>query len=166
MDKVEIPFLPATELSALIKSREVSPVEAAENKYYGFKGWVLFFYILILYSLLVSIIYDIWFDPTYDIRVSGLGDSAEMIGILSVVGGVLFLPFLVLAPMKHRLMPKVTIVCSWLEVIPSLVYFTIVPVALALPGFVFGVIFAVLITWYLLKLKRVNVTFRHLVPSE
>ena len=30
MDKVEIPFLSATELSALIKSRAVSPVEAAE----------------------------------------------------------------------------------------------------------------------------------------
>ena len=30
MDKTEIPFLSATDLSALIKSREVSPVEAAE----------------------------------------------------------------------------------------------------------------------------------------
>jgi aspartyl-tRNA(Asn)/glutamyl-tRNA(Gln) amidotransferase subunit A len=30
MDQSQIPFLSATELSALIKSREVSPVEAAE----------------------------------------------------------------------------------------------------------------------------------------
>ena len=30
MDSNEIPFLPATELSVLIKSREVSPVQAAQ----------------------------------------------------------------------------------------------------------------------------------------
>ena len=30
MDSTEIPFLPATELSALIRSGDVSPVEAAE----------------------------------------------------------------------------------------------------------------------------------------
>ena len=143
----------------------VSPVEAAENKYYGFKGWILYFYALVVLGLLMNG-YNIWFNPTYSTLVLGLGVSFEMISIFIVVGFVLSIPFLVLAPMKHRLMPKVTIVCYWLVVILALANFTIFPVALALPGFVFGVIWAVLITWYLLKSKRVNVTYLHLVPSE
>ncbi|MBV1903661.1 MAG: hypothetical protein KUG58_08505 [Marinosulfonomonas sp.] len=74
------------------------------------------------------------------------------------------LPFLVLAPLKHRLMPKVTIVCEFLGILPVFPMTFGNPSGAMLAALLVSIVFVFLFSWYLLRSKRVNVTYSHRVP--
>ena len=80
------------------------------------------------------------------------------------------LPFLLMAPMKARLMPVVAIACYWVGIAFSLGTFVTLPGPLMnvsiLARVLFWVAWGVLFTVYLLRSRRVNVTYRHRVWAD
>jgi hypothetical protein len=139
---------------------EISPVEAAENKYYGLGGWLLFFYVLAVLAFVASFFNLMnvgMFQEVY-------GNGYVVIMGVSVVQGVLLLPFILLAPKKSPLMPKATISAYWLSISLTAIAAMIVGPLMLLPQLLIGVVIVLLFSWYLNRSKRVNVTYRHLVP--
>ncbi len=144
----------------------VTPAEAQQNPLYGFGGWLYAFYgyALVNASLPLS---------------SLLGDGSglammygpENVGMMRAVNAVsllLLLPFLVLAPLKHPLMPVVTIACFWISLVILIGAMLIgnVEPRRTLIVFLINAVTAAGYTWYLLRSKRVNVTYRHRVSAE
>lgn len=143
--------------------------EAKQSRYYGFWGWLLFFYVMAVFGIIGDLL-DI-FAPEID-EETGLtafqeqlkyyGGDANLTWAVMLLQDALLLPFLVLAPIKHRLMPKVVIWCMWIGVIfmaatidrPGNVDAAILNVAGAATG-------AALFTWYYMGSRRVNVTYLH-----
>lgn len=141
---------------------EVTPEQAAQDRYYGLGGWLLFFYVLAVLGFLsnfaglanVAALRDLY------------GDSFGIILALTVIQALLLLPFVVLAPMKHPAMPKATISALWLSVSLTAVVGLATGPARLLPTILIGVAVVALFQWYLKNSRRVNVTYRHLVPAE
>lgn len=80
---------------------------------------------------------------------------------------VVWAPFLVLAPLRHSVTPKVWIGCNWMNVIVFVAALNIPGRADEIIGFVaLAVVGASLMTWYVLHSKRVNVTYLNRVPAE
>ena len=139
----------------------VSKDEARQNTYFGFGGWLLLFYLGMAGALIMSLV-DLFShaDPRV-VEIYG-GNLA-----VYMIGAAVWVPFLVLAPMKHSLTPKVWIWCTWIN---ALVY----AIAFDPPGGVDAkilqivgvVVFTSLMTWYILHSKRVNVTYLSRVPAE
>lgn len=151
----------------------VSDDEAIEVKYYGVRGWLKFFYVLAILGLLRSVFDLIYPDP---IMLEVLGGSAGMMQAVTLFSIALQIPFLVLTPIAHPLMPSVTIVCTWIQTIFILTLMSNLDETLAtassdeVPPEIFAIMTAIamivsigvaaLWTWYLLRSKRVNVTYR------
>ena len=146
--------------------RDVSDQEAVDTEYYGVGGWLMLFYVVAVLSLASSVLDVIAPDPKV---VAMLGDSMSMTRAYSAIATALQIPFLVLVPMKHWLMPPVEIACTWLQLV---MFF---PVSIGLAEMTNGtvavivtiliVVLAALWTWYLLRSKRVNLTYRSRVPA-
>jgi hypothetical protein len=143
----------------------VTEDEARLHPLYGFGGW--------LYGV-------------YAVEVLGLALTLE--GVIRVVSdfgieqlanpgfGVIWLhlalnlPFLLMAPMKARAMPMVSIVCYWVGMLFSMGMFLTMPGPLMdvsiLARVLFWVAWGVVFTLYLLRSRRVNVTYRHRVRAD
>ena len=149
----------------------VSPEEAANNKYYGFKGWIISFYVLIAFGTLMNVV-TVLFNPLGGLLADIVGDEAWFgdpvwtARVMGLVGIVLAIPFLLLAPMKHRLMPMVTIVCYWLAAVVGVLFSTAYPLELALQTSFNLIIIAIVFSGYLVTSRRVNVTYYHRVPTN
>ncbi len=149
--------------------KSLSKEEAMRSPYYGLKGWLLVFYVLTALGIVPYL--GLMISPP----TSGSGDVG-MTRVFLLIHVTLSVPFLILAPMKHPLMPKVVIICLWMSFASraSPMY----PAALAsasgtatylssvnLFGVIGAGVVAVLITWYMLRSKRVNVTYLNRVPA-
>ena len=79
------------------------------------------------------------------------------------------IPFLILVPMKHWLMPPVVIACTWIQIVMffpiSIGLAEMTNGTIATIATIFVVVLAALWTWYLLRSKRVNLTYRNRVPA-
>lgn len=148
--------------------KTISASEACQHPLYGFGGWLLAIW---LFSLVGSAMYlpDI-FRPVDENIAQLWGGHIMLYRISSTIGFLLSLPFLVLAPMKHPLMPRVSIVAMLIS------YLILMPLALMIP-------WAKAETWvivgatmlasamffgfvaYLMISKRVNVTYRHRIRA-
>ena len=91
----------------------VTPEDAKQNPLYGFGGWLYAFY---AYAIVE------FFLPLSSLLGGGRGlammygpENVNMMRIVMGVNLLLPLPFLTLAPLKHRLMPVVTIVSFWIS---------------------------------------------------
>lgn len=143
----------------------LSKEEAAQSPYYGLRGWLLLFYGLAAVGTVMNVMDVI--SPTHQVYVSTYGDRPNLIRALLLAFAVAQIPFLVLAPLRHRLTPKVWLAGIW---IPMAAY----AAAIDMPGQADAMILrlalsfgaAALMTWYVLHSKRVNVTFLHRVPAE
>ena len=143
----------------------VSKDQARQNRYFGFRGWLLFFYSM---TVLVSILYVMalieWSDPEMVEFFGGYPDDTPGVDFFL---WILWFPFLVLAPMKHSLTPKVWIASEWIEAIVSS---AAVDMSSALVEIIvliaLSVIKVSLMTWYVLHSKRVNVTYLSRVPAQ
>ena len=139
--------------------KKVSPDEAKKDPSYGLWGWLLLFYLMFLFAFLEGLARIFGF-VSDDLTETEFLVSQPIEETLFIYG--LQLPFLILAPIKHRLMPKLTIAATWLSLLSLLTglgrneYGEVVVI--------FALITPVLFTWYLLRSKRVNVTYRHRRP--
>ena len=94
------------------------------------------------------------------------GDGYMIIAGLGVVQGLLYLPFLILAPQKNPLMPKAAISAMWLSVAVTAIAGMFVNPSQMMGQLIFSVVVVAFFAWYLKNSKRVNVTYRHRVPVE
>ena len=168
---------------------QVSQHQAQQSRYYGVKGWLLVFYILMVLATLSAL--SNMFNETNAMLIGLDMSTWQMVSIGQIV---LMLPFLILTPMKHRLMPMLSILCMWISVAVTLGLFAmrtgdyvamvqaqmraqgaepLPPEALAVMEMTMNitmiglpVLFALLFTWYLLASKRVAATFRHRLPES
>ena len=145
----------------------VSKEEARRNAYFGLKGWLLVFYVMSALMFL-GILGELLFPPDPVVLEKAHGGhlwamrSSEIIFLAAIV------PILVLAPRKHPLTPRVSIICIWAGMLASLLLDVAAfperhdRVVLALAVYVVG---SSLMTLYILNSKRVNVTFLNRVPA-
>ncbi len=142
--------------------------EGARRRYYGVGGWLLFIYILAVLAFLSSI-RDL-VNPDERTLKLFLG-STGIARVVSLASIGLRIPFLILVPLKHRLMPSIDITCTWISVCVMMPFIISVDVTMGVPAMVgifaaaLVVVVAALWTWYLLASKRVNLTFRHKIPA-
>ena len=142
--------------------KDVTPAVAEENKHFGLGGWLLFFYVLAVLGFLSS------FGSLLSIEAlkQAYGDKYAIMAGLGVVQGLLYLPFLILAPQKNPLMPKAAIVALWLSVAVTAIAGMFVNPSQMIIQLIASVVFVALFSWYLRKSKRVNVTYLCRVPVE
>jgi hypothetical protein len=134
------------------------PEEATRHSLYGFSGWLLAAYGLAIASFLVWVGFSVYAVVEGVDSRTVPGAVRTTLGLLALLQALFVLPFLVLAPLRHHAMPSVVTVCVWFGVALNLLY--------APPlGAVSHVVWAALFTAYLLRSKRVNVTYRHRVPA-
>ncbi len=142
--------------------KDVSEEEAAKAPYYGLGGWLLIFY-----AIALTVVADGVLSAAGAPRdLFALSDAnAAQDRVILIVRGVLFAPFLVLAPLKHPLTPKIAIACNWLAAIAIVIDGAIVGMDYLIPGFAATLILAVVITFYFRDSKRVNATYFWRLPD-
>ena len=143
----------------------VTDDEARAHPLYGFGGWLLVVYgveILLLAYTLFNIA---------SIAMKAGAETLLMPGFAVVWAHVaLALPFLVMAPLKARAMPLVAILCCWVGAAWSLSSYLAVPSLLGNAAIIFPAVLSlawrVVFTVYLLRSRRVNVTYRGRVRQD
>ena len=138
--------------------QQLSLSDAQQNKYYGFGGWLLFFWLLDLFGVIFMVWQKLYPSPV----PAGSPEITWAQVVISVAGTV---PFLVLAPLKHRSMPKLTIWAFCISAVLSIAINFRQGIGYALFTLVVSVISIALIQWYLTASKRVNATYRHRSPA-
>jgi len=170
--------------------RQLSPQEAGQHPLYGVRGWLLFFMILVVIAMAVRI-YGLLVGPAMDTP----GDvqvevNATFVTAFNAIAIVLYAFVLFMAFSYHPAFPTVAIAALWigvaLDVVGMLFFPTEITVTGGRPearqvlqqqidqtatasltiGLIVNVVIALLLTWYFLSSKRVNVTYRHRVPAE
>lgn len=141
---------------------ELTPEQAAQQKYYGLGGWLLALYALAVLAFVGSFL-GLAGVPALK---EAFGDAYVIIVVLSLVQAILHLPFIILAPKKHPLMPKAAVSAYWLSVSLTAIAALLTDPSHMLGQLVVGVIYVSLFQWYMNKSKRVNVTYRHRIPAD
>ena len=135
---------------------KVAAEEAKQSRFYGFGGWLLTFYILL-------ILYLLFWLPLFFLKMPASWDPV-LYNTVNVTRALFWLPFLVLSPMKHPAMPAVTITMMWISLGMTWTLGFIGssghPITW-IPSMFIGVLFAALMTWYFRSSRRVNATYRH-----
>ena len=142
--------------------KDVSLEEAEQNKYYGLGGWLLVFYVIAVIAFLATFLNLANVDAFKQLY----GDAYGIMLVVSIIQGLLILPFIILTPKKSPLMPKATISAYWFSIALTAIAGMITNPSAMLPQLLVGVIFVALFSWYLRNSKRVNVTYLHRVPVE
>ena len=142
--------------------KDVSLEEAEQNKYYGLGGWLLVLYVIAVIAFLATFLNLANVDAFKQLY----GDAYGIMLVVSIIQGLLILPFIILAPKKSPLMPKATISAYWFSIALTAIAGIITNPSAMLPQLIVGVIFVALFSWYLRNSKRVNVTYLHRVPVE
>lgn len=139
--------------------------EARAHPLYGFGGWLWAVYAVEVLGVALTL--EGVIRVVRDYGLNPLTNPSFGIVWLHLL---LNLPFLLMAPMKARLMPVVAIACYWVGIAFSLGTFVTMPGPLMnvsiLARVLFWVAWGVLFTVYLLRSRRVNVTYRHRVRAD
>lgn len=146
-----------------VEWKSVTIEDARQKSYYGFGGWMWPLYGLLLYLIWVrlSMVFRV---PQYELETMfESARQAEIMEYFAFLEIILWLPFLVLAPISHRLMPRLAICgfCAWwvLQAIVMLVFIDIAAEKIIVAN-VISTIITVLYVLYLSRSKRVNLTCR------
>jgi hypothetical protein len=138
--------------------KDVSPEDAARHRLYGFSGWLVIYYALGVATFLVWFGFGVYsFAKGVDTR-SMHGMVMTTLASIALLQALFIVPFLVMAPMRHYAMPSVVTVCLWFGVAVNLLHAPLI-------GAASHIVWAAIITVYLLRSKRVNVTYLHRVPA-
>lgn len=142
--------------------RDVAPQAAKLERFYGLGGWLGLIYAVhaVIAAVLVLILVDAAMDPRL---ADGDLDARILHPALAIA---VSLPFLILAPLEHPLMPPVTIAASWTGLVLHGLLSGLPVSADGYAAWIAAGMIVVLFTWYLLRSKRVNVTFRHRIPAD
>ena len=142
--------------------RDIDAEQASYCEYYGIGGWLLCFYIIAGIGFLSSI--GDAFDP--DARILAVfGGNQGVAQALSILSLAFQLPFLILVPLRHRLMPFIDIACTWLNAVIFLPFVMSLDITMGAPPFlataipVAIVLTSALWTWYLLQGTSKNSRF-------
>jgi len=146
------------------KWRTISMEVASQHPLYGFGGWVLVIFILDVLVLLA-----IWSGMLLAPQEvsSAYGGSMAAALLSCLLGSALILPYLVLAPMKSAWMPPLTIICAWAGVVlalPMNLYY--LGTGAAMGGALSGTFWALITTLYIVRSRRVNVTYLQRIPAD
>lgn len=144
--------------------RTISIEVASQHPLYGFGGWVLVLFVLDVLAL-VAIWSGMLLAP--DEVASAYSGSSVAAVFSCLLGSALILPYIVLAPMKSSLMPSLTIICAWVGVVlalPMNLYF--LGLGAALGGAASGTFWALIMTLYIVRSRRVNVTYLQRIPAD
>ena len=142
--------------------KQLTPEEAAQQKYYGMGGWLLFFYVLAVIAFVGSFANLM----NHEAMKLVYGDSYVVMLAFGVLGALLILPFIIMAPQKNPLMPRGTIWAYSLQLVLLAISAFVAGPAIVLPQLIAGVIYVLLFCWFLKRSKRVNVTYLHRVRAE
>lgn len=145
---------------------QISGQEARQNFYYGFDGWVLAWFCFLIIGLPLSAA-NLFIDGNRSAMriLYGLPElNFVVLGSIGIIWSVMTLAFM---RMINPLGPQLIIISSWIY---AAVYFSITAVfgktEIGVSTFVVSfVAWPTLITWFWIKSKRVNVTYRHLIPA-
>jgi hypothetical protein len=138
--------------------KDVSPEEAARHTLYGFSGWLVLYYALGVATFLVWFAFSVYSFAKGIEAHSVHGLVLTTLASISLLQALFLVPFLIMAPLRHHAMPSVVTVCLWFGVAVNLLYAPFIPAAS-------HIVWAAIFTVYLLRSKRVNVTYLHRVPA-
>ena len=142
--------------------KEISPDVAREHKLYGFGGWLLVIWIAYLLGQISSLanVFNM------DMLLALYGSKFIAIAVI-ILGFILALPFLILAPMKHPAMPRLTKLSVWTSfALSSIISVFVVSFSMFLMAAGMALGWAVLLTLYLNRSRRVNLTYLHRIPAD
>ena len=86
-----------------------------ESPHYGVKGWLLVIYVLHVLSALLAL--------STALNVDVFGTDPLPWQLVALAQLALLLPFLALTPLKHPLMPVISIACAWVSVLIALIFY-------------------------------------------
>ena len=95
----------------------VSEQQAKTSPYYGFDGWLVVFYVYAVWTCVSSLAAVFAFMQFGRVATEFGTFDLGGLQVLMAVRVVTLLPFLVLTPLKHRLMPMAVIGCEWINVV-------------------------------------------------
>jgi hypothetical protein len=140
----------------------ISISEASARSAYGFGGWLISFYIYALF-LLGWHLSSLLGDGSGMLMMFETPDNVARMKVVLILKSLLWLPFLILTPMKNPLMPALTIGCL---VAATLIDGITVIFLLDLNSMkvlainVFNLVVLAVYSAYLIRSKRVNLTYR------
>ena len=144
------------------KWRQLQADEARVSKLYGFGGWLVALYCWAIFLTVWQLFGGLNAGEGLA-KMYGSAEGAAIMRVVLIIKALSWLPFLVLAPLRHKLMPAVTLVCVLGTFLLDAV---IVNAYLGLPMMkyigvnVFNGLIAFGYSAYLLYSKRVNITYR------
>lgn len=143
--------------------RNLALADAKNQDLYGFGGWLLVMYGLAVFLLAWQLFGA--FNPDQDglAQMYGSPANAAIMRVVLIVKALSWIPFLVLAPLRSRLMVPVALACILATFLLDAVVVNVslgLPAAKAMGVNTFNVVIAAAYTLYLLKSKRVNLTYR------
>lgn len=142
--------------------RDIPPQAAKLERLYGLGGWLGLLYAVHAAGAVIAVL--ILADSALDPGLAEDDLDARLLN--AVLALAVCAPFLVLAPLKHPLMPAATIAAHWIGLVGCGALFGLPAAAGDYVASIAHGALAVLFTWYLLRSKRVNVTYRHRIPDQ
>ena len=145
---------------------QVTKDQAEKSRYFGFRGWLLFFYISSgVFGTITSGMNVIF--PSSSNNLDYFGGDETVSRVVHLIYVLTTIPFLILAPIKHRWAPKLWLFSIWTNWI-------VFAIALDMPArnsfafilIVLGLVSVLLMTWYILASKRINATYRHKIRPD
>lgn len=144
------------------KWRDVTPEEAAGKRLYGFGGSLIIACVLAAF-LLVWQMYGALNTSEGLALMYGSEENAAVMRVVLIIKAMSWTPFLILAPLHHRLMPVITLTCIIATFLIDLIAINFV-IGLPMPKSIgvnaFNLIVAGAFSLYFLISKRVNLTYR------
>jgi hypothetical protein len=144
------------------KWRDVTPEEAAGKRSYGFGGSLIVAYLLAAF-LLVWQMYGALNTSQGLALMYGSEENAAVMRVVLIIKALSWVPFLVLAPLRHRLMPLITLTCIIATFLIDMIAINFIiglPMPKSIGVNVFNLIIAGTFSLYFLMSKRVNLTYR------
>jgi len=142
--------------------RSLDLVEAQGRPLFGFGGSLLVVYGFAAFLLAWQLFGGLNPNGEGLAKMYGSADNAAIMRVVLVIKALSWLPFLVLAPLKHPLTQKVALACIGATFVLDAVVVNVVlslPAAKAMGVNGFNLIVALAFGWYFLRSKRVNLTF-------
>jgi sterol desaturase/sphingolipid hydroxylase (fatty acid hydroxylase superfamily) len=143
--------------------KAVAEEEARQRKDYGFGGWMWPLYLLLLYLIWtrLSMVFRV---PQFDLEmVYETARQAKTMEYFAFVEILLWVPFLVLAPLGHRLLPRLATYAfgAWWALTVIMMVF-VIDISMGKSAFAvgFSTVVAALYVSYLARSRRVNLTCR------
>ncbi len=144
------------------KWQMLTRLEVEGKSLYGFRGWLVFVYVLAALLLLWQISGGLM-NGEGQAKMYGGKEAANIMSYVLILKGLSWLPFLVMAPVKHPKTVQVVLVCIVVVTIIDFIAINFVidlPLQRAMGVNVFNLLVAGSFAIYFLRSKRVNLTYR------